>query len=64
MVVTIQQICAFLIFYICLYMLVSKICTTVEACVMIKAYGAFLNSAEQKERMNELKEILKNVQKE
>lgn len=61
MVVTIQQICVFLIFYVCLYMLVSKICMTVEACVMMKAYGAFLNSVEQKER---LKETLKNVQKE
>lgn len=63
MVVTIQQICVFLIFYICLYMLVSKICMTVEACIMMKAYGTFLNSTEQKE-LKELKEKLKNVQKE
>lgn len=64
MVVTIQLICVFLIFYICLYMLVSKICMTVETCAMMKAYGAFLNGAEQKERLKELEETLKNVQKE
>ena len=63
MLITLQQICVFLIFYICFYALVSKICMTVETCSMIKAYGAFLDRATQKECLNEIKETLRNVQK-
>lgn len=58
--VLLQHIIAFLIIYLCVYALISRICQCVEYCAIAKAYCRYLEQ-DSTVNVSDIKEKIKNV---